>query len=230
MYSPGTQLKKLRLLAGLTQEELASKLSIKRNNISMIESGRNNPTFDFITSVCGLFNVTADYFLTNDDPATYDTVLFVINGIKNNAENVINNDKIGDYLNSNTDDNLNSKKHTKKTENSKKGASLNLDELNQGLTKVIQSNLLYLEFHLSDILLNLKFLNEKITGKKFDREDFEERAKSIKNMVVLLRDVLSSGHPTSKVLFNSLLNSEEAIRIMLDGIREQSKDLLLNSK
>jgi len=229
MYNPGKQLKKIRQYVGLTQEELAGKLGIKRNNISMIESGRNNPTFDLIYSICGVFNITADYFLTADDPSTYETLNFVKDDIKNTIKKNINNDNSDSYPISATNDYLNSKGMAKNANNNTQGVDLTTEELEQGLNKLIQSNLIYLEFHLSDILLNLKFLSEKITGKTFDRTEYDERSKSIKNLVKLLKDTANSGHASNKGLFNFLLNSDEAMRMMLDKIKEQSKELLINS-
>jgi hypothetical protein len=150
--------------------------------------------------------------------------------IKEHIKNNTNNDKNKSYLKSVTNDYLNSKKRGETDGGLEFGSDLTTEELRQNLTKLIQSNLLYLEFHLSDILLNLKFLSEKITGKTFDRSEYDERTKSIKSMVNLLKDTANSSYPSNKGLFNFLLNSDEAIRVMLDGIREQSKDLLLNSK
>lgn len=92
MGSPGKQLKKLRIYFGLTQEEFAKTISVKRNNISMIESERNRPTFDLIADVCGVFNLPADYFLSEDNPESFSEYF---DDIKIRRKDILNNNNPG---------------------------------------------------------------------------------------------------------------------------------------
>ncbi|WP_295795156.1 helix-turn-helix transcriptional regulator [Mucilaginibacter sp.] len=87
MSNPGLQLKKLRLYFNMTQSDFADAVSIKRNNISMIESGRNKPTFELISTICETFNLTADYFLSEDNPEKFDEFF---NDISIKRKNIIN--------------------------------------------------------------------------------------------------------------------------------------------
>lgn len=42
----GTELKRLRLAAGLTQEEVAAKAKVTREYVSMLEAEKNTPTIE----------------------------------------------------------------------------------------------------------------------------------------------------------------------------------------
>ena len=48
----GQELKKLRLKAGLTQEEVAAKAKVTREYVSMLESKRNSPTIEVFIRLC----------------------------------------------------------------------------------------------------------------------------------------------------------------------------------
>ncbi len=89
--SAGLQTKKLRIYCNLTQEEFASLVKSKRNSIAMIESGRNKPTFELVAEMCAVFNITADYFLTNDDPANYSEYLVLSKGWNPEEKVILNN-------------------------------------------------------------------------------------------------------------------------------------------
>lgn len=56
-------IKELRKDAGLTQEELAEKLNISRSALSKYETGRNDPSLEFLIKFSTFFNVSADYLL-----------------------------------------------------------------------------------------------------------------------------------------------------------------------
>ncbi|MDP9076265.1 MAG: helix-turn-helix transcriptional regulator [Bacteroidota bacterium] len=77
----------------MTQSEFADAVSIKRNNVSMIESGRNKPTFDLISDICSVFNLTADYFLADDEPESFKDFF---NDIKVKRKNILNDNIIND--------------------------------------------------------------------------------------------------------------------------------------
>lgn len=53
-------LKELRLKAGLTQEELASKCEIQRSTIAMIERGVNKPSFELALKLSKELNCTVE--------------------------------------------------------------------------------------------------------------------------------------------------------------------------
>jgi transcriptional regulator with XRE-family HTH domain len=46
------ELRKLRLKAGLTQEEVASRAGVSREYVSMLESGKNAPTIAVFIRLC----------------------------------------------------------------------------------------------------------------------------------------------------------------------------------
>jgi transcriptional regulator with XRE-family HTH domain len=46
------ELRKLRLKAGLTQEEVAARARVTREYVSMLESGKNTPTIDVFIRLC----------------------------------------------------------------------------------------------------------------------------------------------------------------------------------
>ena len=99
MGNPGLQLKKLRLYFNMTQLEFAEAVSIKRNSVSMIESGRNKPTFDLISDICGLFNLTADYFLSDDNPESFKEFFNDIKILRKDTNNVNYSGNYNDKLN-----------------------------------------------------------------------------------------------------------------------------------
>lgn len=56
-------LKKFRIKAGLTQEELAKKLGKTKNVISNWERGENRPDAETIAKICAILNVTPNELL-----------------------------------------------------------------------------------------------------------------------------------------------------------------------
>ena len=59
----GARLKQLRLQNGLTQREVAEKLSIFQSAYSKKEKGIYNSTCKQLFNICKLFDVSADYLL-----------------------------------------------------------------------------------------------------------------------------------------------------------------------
>lgn len=47
------QLREVRKSQGMTQESLANRVGTKKSNISRLESGRYNPSLDFLVKVAG---------------------------------------------------------------------------------------------------------------------------------------------------------------------------------
>lgn len=65
-----TNLKFLRKQLGLTQSQLAEKLSIKRSLIGAYEEGRAEPKLSTLVTISKLFNISLDVLITTDLPAT----------------------------------------------------------------------------------------------------------------------------------------------------------------
>ena len=55
------RIKQLRKELGLTQQELADKIGIKRTTIATYESGRNTPIDAVISLICREFNVNEEW-------------------------------------------------------------------------------------------------------------------------------------------------------------------------
>ena len=54
----GERIKELRKILGLTQQEFAKRLGIKRNTIANYEVGRNDPIDAIVTLICREFGVS----------------------------------------------------------------------------------------------------------------------------------------------------------------------------
>lgn len=63
-------LKRLRLKKGLTQKELADKLSLSPSAIGMYEQGRREPDLTTLKKICELFEISCDQLLGT--PFSYD--------------------------------------------------------------------------------------------------------------------------------------------------------------
>jgi len=59
----GDNIKKIRLVKGMTQSDLCRKLKIDRAYMSNIESGNKNPTLLTITKIATTLGVSADELL-----------------------------------------------------------------------------------------------------------------------------------------------------------------------
>lgn len=60
----GGELKKARLAAGVTQEELAFKAEISRNYVSLLELDEKSPTVQVLLRVCRALGVKASKILS----------------------------------------------------------------------------------------------------------------------------------------------------------------------
>lgn len=60
------RIKKLRKALGLTQQELADKLSIKRNTVATYETGKSNPSDAAVILICRTFNVNEPWLRTGE--------------------------------------------------------------------------------------------------------------------------------------------------------------------
>lgn len=54
------KLKAARVAMGMTQQDLASKVSVSRQTIVMIESGKYNPTLKLCVQICKALGKTLD--------------------------------------------------------------------------------------------------------------------------------------------------------------------------
>ena len=60
----GGELKKARLAAGVTQEELAFKAEISRNYVSLLELDEKSPTVQVLLRVCRALGVKASKIMS----------------------------------------------------------------------------------------------------------------------------------------------------------------------
>ncbi len=63
MVDFGEKLKKLRLDAGMTQNDLAKRLNITKSVVSYYELHERTPSPEILKKLAGIFHVTADYLL-----------------------------------------------------------------------------------------------------------------------------------------------------------------------
>lgn len=105
---------------------------------------------------------------------------------------------------------------------------LDEEELTKALTKLANSDLLYLEFHLRDILINLRLLHEKATGESFDRNAVTPGYANIETIMSFMREGLKTGSVSNKNILNTLLDFDDLIRIYLDAIRSLSSQVYLH--
>lgn len=60
------RIKELRKALGLTQQEFAEKIGVKRNTIAQYEIGRNPPIDAVITSICREFHANEEWLRTGN--------------------------------------------------------------------------------------------------------------------------------------------------------------------
>lgn len=66
----GARLKLFREKEGMLQKELADKLQITQQTISLYESGKREPDYDTLKKIADCFNTSTDYLLgRTDDPS-----------------------------------------------------------------------------------------------------------------------------------------------------------------
>lgn len=70
-YEIGNRIRKYRKESGLTQEQLAEKISVTKSRVSNWEQGINRPDADIIGKICRALNVSPsdllDVHLTDDE-------------------------------------------------------------------------------------------------------------------------------------------------------------------
>ena len=73
MYAFPDIIKNLRTQAGLTQSDLAKRLSITRSSVNGWEMGLSAPSTPFLVELAKIFHVTTDYLLGLDECVTIRT-------------------------------------------------------------------------------------------------------------------------------------------------------------
>lgn len=63
----GDELKKARITAGLTQEQLSYEAELDRTYISHLENNHKSPTVDVLFRICDALGITASEFLARVD-------------------------------------------------------------------------------------------------------------------------------------------------------------------
>ena len=66
MVDFGDKLKQLRTLKGLSQEQLAKRMSITKSMVSAYENSVRLPSYDVLIKIALFFNVSMDYFFGFD--------------------------------------------------------------------------------------------------------------------------------------------------------------------
>ena len=62
------RIKKLRKALGLTQQEFAEKIGVKRNTVAQYEIGRNEPIDAVFALICKTYNVNEDWLRSGVGP------------------------------------------------------------------------------------------------------------------------------------------------------------------
>lgn len=68
----GERIKELRTVLGLTQQQLADSLGIKRNTIAKYETGRGDPIDAVVSLICKTYNVNEKWLRTGEGPMFLD--------------------------------------------------------------------------------------------------------------------------------------------------------------
>ena len=63
MDSFGERISKLRLKKGLSQSELADRLSIAKSTLAMYETDKREPSFEITKKIAAFFEVSTDFLL-----------------------------------------------------------------------------------------------------------------------------------------------------------------------
>ena len=60
------RIKEVRKSLGLTQQEFADRIGVKRNTVATYEGGRNIPIDSVVSLICKEFNVNEEWLRTGD--------------------------------------------------------------------------------------------------------------------------------------------------------------------
>ena len=67
------RIKELRNILGLSGEKFGKNIGVTRTAISLLETGKNNPTDQMIKSICLAYNVNEDWLRTGQGEMFIDT-------------------------------------------------------------------------------------------------------------------------------------------------------------
>ncbi len=59
----GNRIKKLRVSAGYTQQQLAARLNVTKSIISAYETDQRSPSYEVLIGISEIFKVSTDYLL-----------------------------------------------------------------------------------------------------------------------------------------------------------------------
>lgn len=62
----GARIKEVRKSAGMSQEEFGRNIGISKPSVSLLESGKNNPSDQTIKFICGRYCVNRKWLLTGE--------------------------------------------------------------------------------------------------------------------------------------------------------------------
>lgn len=69
METVGNRIKRLRLTAELSQQDVATRIGVSRVAVTKWESGQTaNMKLDNLTGLCNLFNITIEYLINGEKP------------------------------------------------------------------------------------------------------------------------------------------------------------------
>ena len=67
MATYSERIRELRVLRGMSQQDLADRLDVNKVTISQYERGVRKPDLNALTALCDIFNVSSDYLIGKDD-------------------------------------------------------------------------------------------------------------------------------------------------------------------
>lgn len=67
-HNISARLKEFRALAAITQRELGEPAGIDRRYVAKVECGSQNPSFNFIRSICAFHNISIDWLVFGQGP------------------------------------------------------------------------------------------------------------------------------------------------------------------
>ena len=71
------RLKEIRQKSGMTQLQLADKLSVERSSITKYETGANMPSDTILIKIADLFNVSLDFLFDHNLPVTKPNIVLL---------------------------------------------------------------------------------------------------------------------------------------------------------
>ena len=72
-YDPmlcGKRIRELRIMKGMTQEQLALEVGLTTDHIRRIENGKRGSSIDLLTELASFFDVSLDYLVLGKDRST----------------------------------------------------------------------------------------------------------------------------------------------------------------